>query len=239
MSAVVVTPVIPSRLAQPASDLPPLEQGDTLTRAEFHRRYSAMPGVKKAELIEGTVHMPSPTKYLRHGKPHSQIGTWLGVYEASMAGTEGGSNATVLLDLTNELQPDAFLRIAPAHGGQTKDTDDDYVTGAPELVIEIASSSASTDMNQKKRAYLRNGVCEYLVWLTRENRIVWWALKDSDYQPLIPDDLGIMRSEVFPGLWLNTTAILAGDMASVLSTLQQGLNTEDSVAFRAKLGSQG
>jgi len=153
-------------------------------------------------------------------------------------GTGAASNATVLLDLTNELQPDAFLRIAPAHGGQSKDTDDDYVTGDPELVIEIASSSASNDMNQKKRAYLRNGVCEYLVWLTRENRIVWWGLKDSDYQPLIPDDQGILRSEVFPGLWLNSEAILNGDMAAVLRTLQQGLNTEEAIAFREKLGSQ-
>lgn len=234
MTAAVIPPVMPSR--QPlAEEVPPLEQGDTLTRAEFHRRYSAMPKVKKAELIEGVVHMPSPTKYKRHGKPHGQISTWLGVYEAATEGVEFASNTTVFLDLANELQPDVILRIAPEYGGQTKDTEDDYLTGAPELVVEVASSSASTDMNQKKRAYLRNGVREYLVWLTRENRIVWWTLKDSDYQPLAADEQGVLRSEVFPGLWLDTAALLGGDMAKVLDTLRQGMDSVEAQAFRSGL----
>jgi hypothetical protein len=38
----------------------PLENGDRLTRAEFERRYETMPHLKKAELIEGVVHVPSP-----------------------------------------------------------------------------------------------------------------------------------------------------------------------------------
>jgi hypothetical protein len=37
----------------PSSTLPLLQQGDVLARSEFERRYSAMPGLKKAELIEG------------------------------------------------------------------------------------------------------------------------------------------------------------------------------------------
>ena len=41
---------------------PPLEPGDRLSRAEFERRYVAMPHVKKAELIEGVVYMPSPSE---------------------------------------------------------------------------------------------------------------------------------------------------------------------------------
>ena len=238
MTAAVIPPAMPSRQPLAAEDVPPLEQGDSLTRAEFHRRYSAMPNVKKAELIEGVVHMPSPIKYKRHAKPHSNIGHWLATYELSTPGTDWSSNASVFLDLSNELQPDALLRIAPGHGGQTKDTEDDYITGAPELVVEVASSSAAVDMNQKKRAYLRNGVREYLVWLTRENRVVWWTLKDSDYQPLASDEQGIVRSEVFPGLWLDTTALLAGDMAKVLAVLKQGLDSDQALAFRATLKSR-
>ena len=41
----------------------PLENGDRLTRAEFERRYAAMPRLKKAELIEGIVYVPSPVRY--------------------------------------------------------------------------------------------------------------------------------------------------------------------------------
>lgn len=42
--------------------LPPLENGDRLTRSDFEQRYDAMPHVKKAELIEGIVYMPSPVE---------------------------------------------------------------------------------------------------------------------------------------------------------------------------------
>jgi hypothetical protein len=44
-------------------DLPPLENGDRLTRPEFERRYAAAPHITKAELIEGIVYVASP---LRH-----------------------------------------------------------------------------------------------------------------------------------------------------------------------------
>ncbi len=179
--------------------------------------------------------MPSPTKYKRHGEPHSSINGWLTVYAALTPGVQAASNTTIFLDLSNELQPDVLLRIAPDYGGQTKDTEDDYLTGAPELVAEVASSSAAVDMNQKKRAYLRNGVREYLVWLTREDRIVWWSLKDSDYQPLAADERGVIRSEVFPGLWLDARALLAGDMANVLDVLRQGLDSAGAQDFRATL----
>src|ERR1043165_9476580 len=78
--------------------VPPLENGDTLTRDEFERRYSAMPNLKKAELIEGVVYMPSPVSHLRHSKHHALIVTWIGIYWAETYGVEAGDNATLRLD---------------------------------------------------------------------------------------------------------------------------------------------
>ena len=52
---------------------PPLFNGDHLTRSEFERRYAAQPHIKKAELIEGVVHMPLPVHLDQHSKPHSRI----------------------------------------------------------------------------------------------------------------------------------------------------------------------
>src|SRR5438067_1488278 len=46
----------------PDDGIPPLEPGDRLSRAEFERRYDAMPALKKAELIEGVVYWPSPVR---------------------------------------------------------------------------------------------------------------------------------------------------------------------------------
>ncbi len=115
-------------------DLPPLESGDRLSRVEFEQRYQAHPEVKKAELIEGVVYMPSPTHLAQHGEPHGYLVAWLGVYSASTVGTRLANNASVRLDYENELQPDAFLRLLPAFGGAAQATADDYLEGPPELI---------------------------------------------------------------------------------------------------------
>ena len=116
-------------------ELPPLENGDHLSRQEFERRYQATPHIKKAELIEGVVYMPSPVHLQSHAEPHARILTWLGVYCASTPQVQLGDNATVRLDLDNEPQPDALLRLQTAAGGRSSVSEDDYVEGAPELIV--------------------------------------------------------------------------------------------------------
>jgi Uma2 family endonuclease len=147
----------------PPETAPPLEPGVRLSRAEFQRRYAAMPHLKKVELIEGVVYAPSPAR-CDHGKPHAMIVNWLGVYAAAHPSVELAGNATVRLDADNELQPDALLRLRAEAGGQSRISADSYVEGAPELVLEIALSSASYDLHDKLPVYQRTGVREYLVW---------------------------------------------------------------------------
>ena len=53
--------------------VPPLNNGDHLSWAEFRRRYEARPDIKKAELIEGVVYMPSPTRFQQHSEPHAAV----------------------------------------------------------------------------------------------------------------------------------------------------------------------
>lgn len=148
---------------QTSSTLPPLQPGDVLSRAEFERRYKAHPEIKRAELIEGIVYMPSPVRLTQHAEPHANVMFWLGTYKASTKGIRLGDNGTVRLDAENEVQPDAFLYLPERLGGRTKVSVEDYLEGAPELIVEIADSSTSYDMHQKKRVYARNGVKEYLV----------------------------------------------------------------------------
>jgi Uma2 family endonuclease len=215
--------------------VPRLEGGDRLTRAEFERRYQAMPHVKKAELIEGVVYMPSPARIKGHAVPHSGIVGWLLFYAAQTPGVEVGDNATVRLDLDNEPQPDAILRILPEAGGQAADSADDYIEGAPEFAAEVSSSSASYDLHQKKNAYRRNKVREYLVWVTEEERLHWWELRDEQYVSLEPDAQGIIKSRAFPGLWLDVAALLRKDFARVLEVVGQGLGTVEHGHFAAHL----
>lgn len=212
----------------------PLESGDRLARPEFERRYESMPELKKAELIDGVVYVGSPVR-VSHGKPHGQIIGWLASYSAATPGVELCDNTTVRLDLDNEPQPDALLRIDPAVGGRSRITSDDYLEGPPELIVEIAASSAAYDLHDKLRAYRRNGVQEYLVWQIYERRIDWWELRDGVYVPLGTDEAGVVRSRVFPGLWLATGSMIAGDLAGVLAIVQQGIGTEEHGAFVARL----
>ena len=216
-------PVLDARGPAPPTPAPGLENGDRLTRAEFERRYEARPDLKKAELIEGVVHMPSPTRFGSHARPHAALIGWLFTYAATTPGVEVSDNPTVRLDLDNEPQPDAALLIDPEVGGQARVSEDDYVEGAPELVAEITASSASYDLHDKLHVYRRNGVREYLVWRTLDGRLDWFELADGAYRPRQPDDSGLVASRVFPGLRLAVDALLSGDMPAVLAAQQRGL----------------
>ena len=216
-------------------ELPILESGDHLSRAEFERLYKAMPQLKKAELIEGVVYVASSVRMQRHANPRGKIITWLGVYEAATIGVMLGDNPTVRLDFDNEPQPDALLRIDHAKGGQSCISEDDYIEGAPELIVEIAASSASYDLHDKLRVYRRNGVREYLVWLTQERAFRWYMLQSGEYVQQQPDKLGILRSQAFPGLQLAVGALLAGEMQRVLTILQAGIESETHQSFVARL----
>jgi Uma2 family endonuclease len=218
--------------------LPPLESGDRLTRPEFERRYAAAPHIKKAELIEGIVYVASPLRFQQHAEPHSRIHGWLWTYQVSTPGLLLGIEPTVRLDLDNEPQPDIVLILDEAAGGQARLTEEGYLEGVPELVVEIAASSAAIDLGNKLQAYRRNGVGEYIVWQVFENRLDWFQLVEGEYRSLVPDQNGIIRSRVFPGLWLAIEALLSNQMSHVLIALQEGLNTSEHDAFVKQLGEE-
>lgn len=212
--------------------IPTLENGDRLSRAEFERRYAAHPEIKKAELIEGIVYMASPVRVRKHGSPHSKIIIWLGVYLEATPGLEIADNATLRLDLDNEPQPDVSVWI---EGGNAFVDADDYLQGAPELLVEVAGSSAAIDLNQKLQVYRRNGVAEYLVLLTYEQEVRWYTFEQGETVQIEPDADGVLRSRVFPGLHLQPTRFWAGDLAGVLDVLRGGLDTPEHAAFVERL----
>ncbi|MEO1146045.1 MAG: Uma2 family endonuclease [Cyanobacteria bacterium J06638_22] len=217
------------------NQLPPLQNGDRLTRSEFERRYAAMSHIKKVELIEGTVYIESPLRFEPHAEPHGDLMGWLGNYKVMTPGVRMGNNPTVRLDLDNEPQPDALLMIDPLYGGRSYIGEEGYLEGSPELVAEVAASSAAIDLRDKKRAYRRNGIQEYIVWQVFEQKIDWFRLVAEDYVSLAVNEDGVICSQVFPGLWLDVAAMLSGDMQRVLAVLQQGLTSDAHQAFVNKL----
>jgi len=207
---------------------PPLENGDRLSYREFERRYAAMPQHQKAELVEGVVYMASPLRFTTHAEPHGRLITWLGVYQSATPATAMGIEPTVRLDSDNEFQPDGVLLMP---GGSSQLSQEGYIQGSPELVVEISASSAAIDLGDKKRVYRRNGVQEYLVWQIFDEKLDWFYLEEGVYQSLMPDDEGILCSGVFPGLWLNRPQLLQNNLAAVLTTLQAGLQSSEHQAF--------
>ena len=146
-----------------------------------------------------------------------------------------GDNASVRLDLDNEPQPDALLIVDPACGGQATISEDDYVENAPELVAEVSSSSVSIDLHTKLGVYRRNGVQEYLVWRVVDREIDWFVLRDGEYQRQTPDVEGLLKSAVFPGLWLDVAALMDHKLAQVLIVLDRGIKSPEHAAFVARL----
>ena len=199
-----------------ASAFVPLESGDRLTREEFHRRYCARPDIKKAELIDGIVYVASPTRFRVHGRQHGVVVTWLGLYALRTPGVLLGDNATVYLE-ESEVQPDALLFRDPPASRGARLTDDGYITGAPQLVVEVAASSVSYDLHDKRRVYERAGVEEYIVWRVLDHALDWFRLIAGSYVRQQPDAQGVIASTAFPGLRLAVSKLLVGDYAGVLA----------------------
>lgn len=205
-----------------------------MNRLEFERRYNAMPWLKKAELIDGVVYVASAVSY-DHSSPHFRLISWLGKYEDATPGVEGGDNASLRFDDENEPQPDALLRLLSQCGGQSQIDDEGYLVGAPELVAEVALSSASYDLHNKLDVYRRRGVREYMVWRVRDREIDWFRLRDRKYVRLPKSRDGIYKSGVFPGLWLDVEAMLRGYKRQVREVAERGLASAAHAKFASLL----
>jgi Uma2 family endonuclease len=209
-----------------------LYSGDRMKRDEFHRLYERAPEDFKAELIGGIVYVASPLK-LSHGTPHVLLSALLAAYSARTPGTQTSDNTTVFLGDDGEPQPDLFLRILPEYGGQSATTPDEYVLGAPELILELAHSSQAIDLHAKKDMYAQYGGREYVVACLRENELRWFDLAAG--KELAADSAGILRVSVFPGLWINGPALFAHDYGQLMATVDKGLATPEHDEFVRQL----
>jgi Uma2 family endonuclease len=204
-------------MASPARTRPPLQSGDRLSRAAFHAIYSERADIDRAELVKGIVYVPSPAGFEGHAKPQSLIGLWLGAYAARHDDVDSGIEATLLLADDTEVQPDGLL--FRLNGGLAAISEDDYIVGAPELVVEVASSSAAYDLHDKKDAYMAAGVGEYVVWDTHAGRIHWFVRSRDEYQE-VEATSRVFESAQFPGLRLDVQAALDGDRRRLLAALE-------------------
>ena len=200
-----------------------MKPGDRLTGDEFEQWHRVLSSLKRAELIEGIVHVPSPLLTVDHALPHSLVVAWLGTYVAATSRLYLGDHAMVRLDADNVVQPNAVLLFAD--GGRASVEADGRVAGAPDLVVEVGSTGAARGLYEKFQVYRRCGVREYLVWLINDRRFEWWALHEGVYSLVSADVSGVIASQYCPGLCLAVEALLRGDITYVLAVLQARLDT--------------
>jgi Uma2 family endonuclease len=196
-----------------------LENGDRLDRADFEFLCD-LQQVENAELIHGVVRMnAAAVRFREHGAPQARILLWLGTYAALRNGIEFADNTSIRFDQQNLPQPDALMFLPPEQGGCCRVAEDGYLEGVPELIVEVAASSVSFDAHEKKDLYESHGVREYILWRTEDHEIDWFLLRNSRYEKQPTDPRGLLRSELFPGLVLDTVAMLNGDIKAVLAAL--------------------
>jgi len=230
----ILTPTSAKRTSKPASGKkqPLLWEGQRLDRETFHRLYSDSPELKRVQLIEGIVYMPSPMRFVQHAHPEVSFTTWLTYFASFTPGVNSGGQATLKIDGKNEYQPDGMLFYDK---GQLIIDNDGYLVGVPELVVEVSASTISVDSNEKYLVYQKYGVKEYLLWNTEAKKITWYGRSGSKFVPMKPNREGIIKSKAFPGLWLNVAAMLKGNLKLVLKTLQEGLSSKEHQKFVASL----
>jgi Uma2 family endonuclease len=216
--------------------LPPLIEGQRLDQPVFHERYEAMPPGTRAELIDGVVHMPRPVGP-EHGRAHVPALVWLSYYQENTPGVEVLDNTSTALGPKSEPQPDGLLRILPEYGGRTR-TDRRFVRGVPELVIEVSHTSRYTDLGPKLDDYQRAGVQEYIVRALEPDEILWFVLRGARFAELAPGPDGIYRSETFPGLWLASEALIAGDTRRLRAVIDMSVAMPEHAAFVARLAAR-
>jgi Uma2 family endonuclease len=219
--------------AEPSQNgVPLLSNGDRMTQAEFHECYEHYPEDVKFELVGGIVYMASPLRRT-HSRYDGQIGFALELYQRATPGVEVLHNATTILGEESEPQPDLGMCILSEFGGQSNTDKDDYVEGAPELLVEIAYSTRAIDLHAKRDDYKRAGVIEYFVLCIKEQEIHWFHFPTD--RPIRPNRQGFSRSRVFPGLWIDGAALLRRDSPRVRAVVHEGIASREHAAFVRRL----
>ncbi len=194
-----------------------------------------MPELKRAELLAGVVFL-TPLVEHSHSCVHGEMCAWLWLYQESTSGCDSGVKCTWVMGSNDVPQPDVFLRILPEYGGQSY-VERNYATGAPELIVEVSWSSVSRDLGVKLDLYCRAGVREYLTVLLETRQVMWRQLSRGRYREIAPDDDGLLRSRVFPGLWLDP-AVLWNPKQSVRTAVEQGIRSPEHAAFVKRLAAR-
>jgi len=212
----------------------PLQGGERMRRNEFERRFDATPGLKRAELVEGTVWIPPQMGEVRYGSARMALIGLIGSYCAATPGVSGGAHGHIRLDAVNMPQPDVSVHLGKAYGGQSRIDADGYLEGAPEFVADVVRQRAEWPTGRVE-ALRRNGVREFAVWRVDDCLIDWFVVRDGKQERLEMGADGVYRSRVLPGLWVDPVALLTDERARAMAVMRQGIASPEQGEFIERL----
>ena len=218
-----------------------LRDGERIPPDEFRRRCGVLEAVGvdfRVEYVNGVVRMMPPPNFAGHTHPIRVMQGLLSAYTRQTPGvidyTESGVTLPVE-ETSADVSPDLCLVVQPGRGGQMSVDDAGYFVGPPELVVEVANSSLSYDLGEKRDLYEAAGVQEYLVHATRERRLLMMRRDGDRFRTVMPDADGVLASRIFPGLVFDTAAIIADDIAAAEATLDRVMQSPEVAAAHQNL----
>ncbi|MGC4047976.1 MAG: Uma2 family endonuclease [Armatimonas sp.] len=158
MSAEILAPALPTRFR--------------LTRSHvFVLQRSGLLGDRHYELIDGDLFEKMP-----QDKPHAtSVRRTTRAFDAIFGAEFVGSQAPIVLDDSNEPEPDVFV---------TRDTYDSYSDNPTAadiaLVVEVSDSTLSLDRNAKMRLYAAASIPEYWIVDIEHRRLLVYLQPQPD-----------------------------------------------------------
>jgi Uma2 family endonuclease len=171
------------------------------TRTWNYEAYTSLPDDgHRYEVVDGVLlRSPSPTPF------HQDVSKWLTVYLGMFVDLQGlgkvySAPLDVLLPAGHTVQPDIFVILNQGNGLAVRD--DKKISGAPDLIIEIASPGTSSyDRLQKFHLYKKAGVTEYWMVNLFHQSVDAYLLKGDDYACLGHFcDTDCVPSQVIPAM---------------------------------------
>lgn len=164
--------------------------------------YVTWPDDERWEIINGRAYDMSPAPLIKH---QNIVGSFFIQLKLSPQNScyTGIAPTDIIFDKYNIVQPDVFVVC-----DKSKITEKN-IQGAPDLVIEVLSSSTELkDRREKKNLYEKYGVKEYIVVFTERNYVERYQLVNNKYSSgeiyngdeslqLISVDVQINLKEVF------------------------------------------
>lgn len=164
------------------------------------------------------------------GELASSVSYWLCQYRRSTPCVESLGRVSIFLDPTTEIETTAAMWLTPGADDRPRWQ---RCEGVPELLVEVTATVHNKVFRRRLRVYEQSEIHELLVVTGDPRDTALYARENGRFARVSPADDGSYRSRVFPGLWLDPSALFSDEWNEMAACLDRGMATEEHAAFVA------